>query len=175
LIYASFGTLQNGFAPAFRIVAEACSTLDVQLVLSTGGRSLDLGRLPGNPIVVTKAPQLELLKHASMMITHAGLNSVLEGLSEGVPMVAIPVAHDQPGIAARVRWKGAGTVIPFNKLAVDNLRRAIQEVRSQPGYADAAKRLQLQLRAVSGVARGSELIERAISPRPVKPASSYIA
>jgi len=39
---------------------------------------------------------LELLKQASVCITHAGLNTVLEALSQGVPQVAIPVTMINP-------------------------------------------------------------------------------
>jgi zeaxanthin glucosyltransferase len=163
IVYASFGTLQNGSVRAFQIIAEACSTLNMQLILSTGGRSLDLGQLPGNPIMVEKAPQLEVLKRATLMITHAGLNSVLEALSEGVPLVAIPIAHDQPGVAARVCWHNAGMVIPFGKLSVAELRMAVRRVRSDPKFALAAKDLQKKLQLLSGVDRGSTLIEEAIS------------
>ena len=37
LMYASLGTLTNSISHAFHVIAEAFSTLDVQLVLSTGG------------------------------------------------------------------------------------------------------------------------------------------
>lgn len=60
-----------------------------------------LPELPGNPIVVNYAPQLELLKIADLTITHAGVNTTLESLSNGVPLVAIPITNDQPGVAAR--------------------------------------------------------------------------
>ena len=36
LVYASLGTLQNRIAGTFRMIAEACDGLDVQLVISTG-------------------------------------------------------------------------------------------------------------------------------------------
>jgi hypothetical protein len=73
------------------------------LVLAIGAQ-LDpeqIGPVPSNAIIVKRAPQLELLKQSSVCITHAGLNTVLEALSQGVPQVAIPVTHDQPGVAAR--------------------------------------------------------------------------
>jgi len=54
--------------------------------------------LAGEPIVVEFAPQLELLKRAALCITHAGLNTALECLSNGLPMVAIPITNDQPGL-----------------------------------------------------------------------------
>ena len=114
LIYASLGTLQNGSENLFRAIAEACAPLDAQLLISLGGR-LDparLGTLAGDPMLVRYAPQLEILKRAALVITHGGINTVLESLSEGVPMVVVPLANDQPGMAARVKARGAGLVVP---------------------------------------------------------------
>ena len=78
----------------------------VQLVLSTG-KNVDINALrplPANAIVAPSLPQVELLSRASICITHAGINTVLEALSAGVPLVAIPVGFDQPGIAARIAY-----------------------------------------------------------------------
>ncbi|MFO5492781.1 MAG: glycosyltransferase, partial [Cuspidothrix sp.] len=101
LIYASMGTLQNRLLPVFQNIAAACQELDAQLVISLGG-SADpevLQGIAGNPLVVRYAPQLQLLQKADLTITHAGLNTTLECLTNGVPMVAIPIANDQPGVA----------------------------------------------------------------------------
>ena len=104
LVYASLGTIQNRLLSVFHQIAEACLGLGVQLVISLGGGASpdSLSHLPGNPIVVDYAPQLELLKRAALTITHAGMNTTLESLSNAVPMVAIPITNDQPGIAARI-------------------------------------------------------------------------
>jgi UDP-glucoronosyl and UDP-glucosyl transferase len=68
-------------------------------------RPEQIGPVPSNAIVVNNAPQLELLKKASMCITHAGFNTLLEALTQGVPQIAIPVTNDQPGVAARITDK----------------------------------------------------------------------
>lgn len=68
-------------------------------------------RVAGESIVVEFAPQLELLKCAALCITHAGLNTALECLSNGLPMVAIPITNDQPGVAARSEWMGTGEMV----------------------------------------------------------------
>ena len=70
-----------------------------------------LGPLAGDPLVVHFAPQLEILTRAALVITHAGLNTVLESLSEGVPLVALPLGNDQPGVAARLKARGACVVV----------------------------------------------------------------
>ena len=64
---------------AFRtIVAALAKHKDVQLVLSIGNQidPKQIGRAPSNTIIVQRAPQLDLLKQASVCITHAGLNTV---------------------------------------------------------------------------------------------------
>ena len=114
LIYASLGTLQNRREPVFRCFAEACRGLEVQLVITHGG-SLDaaqvaaLASFPGDPLVVPYAPQLEVLQRAQLTLTHAGLNTVLDSLAHGVPMVAIPITYEQPAIARRVNGPAQGS------------------------------------------------------------------
>ena len=89
------GTLQNQTHRVFEMIAEACRELPVQLVISLGGSddTDEYAHLPGNPITVGYAPQLELLQKASLCITHAGLNTALESIAHGVPMLAIPITN----------------------------------------------------------------------------------
>lgn len=51
----------------------------------------------GKGLIVTWAPQMEVLKHIAVVafISHCGWNSVLESLWEGVPMVACPRGAEQ--------------------------------------------------------------------------------
>ncbi len=164
LIYASLGTLQNGSEAIFRTIAEACAGLQAQLVISLGG-GLDpsrLGSLAGDPLVVRYAPQLEIVKRAALVITHAGLNTVLESLAEGVPLVALPLGNDQPGVAARVAARGAGIVIPRSKLTAARLRHAVQSVLEHEAYRTAARHLALAMRQVDGLDVAANVIETAL-------------
>lgn len=164
LIYASLGTIQNQQLGLFAAIAAACQHLDAQLVIALGGGSTPdaLPPLPGSPLVVQFAPQLELLQRASLTITHAGLNTVLESLRCGVPMVAIPITNDQPGVAARVAWSGCGTVVPVKRASVQRLRTAIDRVWGDPAYRHNAQRLQQAIAASGGVARAADIVEQAI-------------
>ncbi|MBE9169557.1 glycosyltransferase [Pleurocapsales cyanobacterium LEGE 06147] len=167
LIYASMGTIQNRFDFVFYTIAEACTSLDVQLVISLGGglEAQAFSNLPGNPLVVKYAPQLELLQRASLNITHAGLNTTLESLSYGVPMVAIPVTDDQPGVAARIAWTGTGELVKLSQLSVPKLRGAIERVLTEESYKQNAVRLQAVMRQTRGVNRAADIIEQAVSTR----------
>lgn len=165
IIYASMGTLQNRLIGIFQKIASACEGLDAQLVISLGSSATpeSLPELPGNPLVVGYAPQLELLKKASLTITHAGLNTTLESLSNGVPMVAIPIANDQPGVAARIAWTGVGEFIPVSRLNVPGLRAAIEKVLTETSYKQNAVRLQQAIQTAGGVTRAADIVEQVIA------------
>ena len=165
LIYASMGTIQNRLVEVFYQIAAACEGLDAQLVISLGGSATpeSLPNLAGNPLVVEYAPQLEILQKATLTITHAGMNTTLECLSNAVPMVAIPIANDQPGVAARIAWAGAGVAITLKRLTVPRLRTAISQVLTQPSYKQNALRLQKAIKRAGGVTRAADIIEQAVS------------
>ncbi|NEP18907.1 MAG: glycosyltransferase [Leptolyngbya sp. SIO4C1] len=167
LIYASLGTVQNQLMDTFEIIAAACADLEAQLVIALGGGSKPeaLPNLPGSPIVVAFAPQLALLQRAALTITHAGMNTTLESLSNGVPMVAIPIANDQPGVAARIAWTGTGEVVSLKQLSVPRLRQAIATVLTTDTYRDHARRLQAAIQNAGGVSRAADIVEQAIATR----------
>ena len=160
LIYASMGTLQNGFADVFRTIAVACSGFNAQLVLALGGQldPASLGSLPGNPVAVRYAPQLELLRRSVLCITHAGMNTTLEALASGVPMVAIPVGNDQPGVAARIACSGTGTVVPLRRLSPERLRKAIHAVLTTPSYRHAAGKMRDVIQQTNGLQKAADLV-----------------
>jgi zeaxanthin glucosyltransferase len=164
LIYASMGTLQNRVANVFHTIAAATSTLkDVQLVLSLGEHvdPNEIGPLPASAITVKWAPQLELLKRAAVCITHAGLNTVLEALAQGIPQVAIPVTNDQPGIGARIAAKEIGLVAPLKELTAPRLSHLVKEVLTDPRFRDNSRHLQKIIADTNGLSMATDILERA--------------
>ena len=80
-------------------------------------------------------------------------------------MVVVPIANDQPGIAARVKARGAGVVVPMRKLNPARLRKAAQLVLQDPGYREAARNLQKAFREIDGPGLAADLIEQALQIR----------
>jgi UDP:flavonoid glycosyltransferase YjiC (YdhE family) len=165
LVYASLGTLQNRLADMFATIAEAVAPLAVQLVISLGSADQDVSalaaRCPGNPVIVPVAPQLQLLDRAALAITHAGLNTALESLARGVPMVAIPITNDQPGVARRLEWLGLAEVVLPRHLTAPRLRRAVERVLGDPGYRTRARERAAEIARLDGVGRAADIVERA--------------
>jgi MGT family glycosyltransferase len=163
LIYASLGTLVNGLNNVYGTILEAVSEFpEMQVVLSVG-RNVDpgdLGPIPSNTIVVRIAPQIELLQRAALCITHAGLNTALEALAQGVPMVAIPIAYDQPGVAARIAYHGVGEFVEIGNLTARNLSELIVKVTTNPKYRHKARWFKKIIAHTRGLDIAADIIER---------------
>jgi len=144
LIYCAMGSQSHRSGEAGGIVRAAIEAVrgreDWQLVVVTGAGAGDSpAGEPSNVIRTERAPQLEILRKAALMITHGGLGSVKECVYFGVPMIVFPLMRDQPGNGARVVHHGLGA---WGILAPETLRMEIERV-----LADGA--LQARMRIFS--------------------------
>jgi UDP:flavonoid glycosyltransferase YjiC (YdhE family) len=78
-------------------------------------------------------------------------------------MVAIPIANDQPGTAARIVWAGVEEMLPISRLTVASLRSAIHKVLTQDSYKIQALRLQSAIQNSGGVQQAANIIESVIA------------
>jgi zeaxanthin glucosyltransferase len=164
IVYASMGTLQNGLIDIFRSITQAAIGLkELQFVLAVGGQldSKQLGAVPANVMVVSYAPQIDILRRSSLCITHAGLNTALESLSSGVPMLALPITNDQPGVAARIANKKVGIVISPDQASPENFVAAIKRVLGDSTFRDNVRRVQEAIRSTDGLSIATDILERA--------------
>jgi zeaxanthin glucosyltransferase len=165
LAFCSFGTLQGRRLKLFAKVSAACANLGLQLVIAHCGRLTprQVGALPGNPLVFDYLPQEELLAEARLVITHAGFNTVLETLARGLPMLALPIAFDQPAIGARIRHAGVGEVISPRRASAFRLRKSMKRIMHEPLFEQQAHKVQQQIAAAGGVKRAADLVEASLS------------
>jgi len=152
----------NGLDDVYKHILQAVEPLeDVQVVLSVG-KNINpetLGPIPSNTVVVRSAPQIELLKRAALCITHAGLNTTLESLAHGVPMVAIPIGYDQPGTAAGIAHHGVGEFIELDELTTKRLRGLIEKVLQDPSYRERADYFRKVISKTRGLDVAADIIE----------------
>lgn len=169
LLYASCGTLQNRLEHVFRAIIEATAPLDAQTVIALGKDALPpslFGEVPPNIKLLPFVPQRALIARSSLVITHAGLNTTLDALSAGVPLVAIPIAAEQPGIAARIAHLGAGLVVPLPTLSAETLATAIHTVQHQTHYRQAARDAATAIEALHPAREATRLINQVLQNLP---------
>jgi zeaxanthin glucosyltransferase len=160
LAFCSLGTLQGFRADLLRTIAASVAAAGLRPVIAHGGLLSDkeAALLQGDPVVAAWLPQRALLGRAALAVVHGGLNTVLDALASGVPLVVLPLAYEQGAIAARVAANGAGLVVKARKAARD-LTAACRRVRDEPGFGRRAALLAEDIRAAGGTARAADLLE----------------
>lgn len=165
-VYASLGTLQGHRYRLFRQIAQACSVLSVPLLIThCGGLGAEqVKHLTGEGEVWVSdfVPQRAALAEASAVITHAGLNTVLDALEAGAPMLALPIAFDQPGVAARIEHAGVGLRLNHRLASPARIAAALDGLLSEPRFRERSMQLGEEVRSSGGAVRAVELIEAAL-------------
>jgi MGT family glycosyltransferase len=165
VVYISLGTIHSTHIAFFKTCFEAFADHQARFILSAGKQTniTELGPIPANFIVRPSVPQLEVLQRADIFITHAGMNSVHEGLYYGVPLVLIPHQFEQLFNARCVAARGAGHIIDnllrHKPLPAALLRQALDRVLSEPHYREAAQEIQRSLRATGGYEQAANEIQ----------------
>jgi MGT family glycosyltransferase len=165
VIYISLGTIHNADTNFYQQCYEAFADFPGQFILSAG-KTTDLSSLPPAPanfIVRGSVPQLEVLQHVDLFITHGGINSVQEGLYYGVPLVIIPRQLEQAINGRQVVTQRAGIMLgshpPYGRTKADELRAAVDTVLSNSSYREAAKRIGQSFRNAGGYLQAVQEIE----------------
>ena len=108
IIYISLGSIisNRGFC---KMIIRAFRNKDMSVILNTGRiKPETLRNIPDNIYAYSFVPQNDVLKNASVFLTHCGMNSVNEAITYGVPMVAMPFINDQLSNAKRIVELGIG-------------------------------------------------------------------
>lgn len=105
-------------------------------------------------------PHDPVVERASVVICHGGMGITQRALSRGVPVVVIPFGRDQPEVARRVEYAGAGVCLMPKKLNAETLKKAVQDaIRLKPGAERIGKLLRAagDDRTVAGLIEGLQV------------------
>jgi len=141
LVLVALSSTFQDQAATLRRIADALGGLPVRALVTLGlAISSDEVRGSENVVVVPSAPHAEVLKGASLLITHCGHGTTMKGLAAGLPLVCMPMGRDQNDTAARVVHCGAGVRLKPSASAAA-IRKAVVDVLHNPSYAQGARRL----------------------------------
>lgn len=161
MIYISLGSIisSKGFC---RKCIRGFGNKNVSVILNTGKiKPETLGKIPDNIYAYSFVPQLEVLKHADVFVTHCGMNSVNEAIAEGVPMVAMPFINDQISNADRIMELGLGRRLSSFTSTGKDIYNAVSEVLNDQKIKEKSKAVQENLKqgiSLEGVAKAIEKI-----------------
>jgi MGT family glycosyltransferase len=152
MVVVSLSTSYQGQADMLQRLADALGELPIRVIITTGP-AVDPAsvRAAANTRVARYVPHDRLLPHAALVVTHAGLGTVMSALSHGVPLLCLPMGRDQFFNAERVIALNAGRVLDANADATQ-VRDTVMQLLSDSTTRDGAKRVARRIAEYRGAA-----------------------
>jgi MGT family glycosyltransferase len=160
-VYATLGTVFP-VPEVFRAIIAGLRDEPVNLIV-TVGPELDpaqFGPQPEHVHIERYIPQGRLLPRCALVITHGGFSTVLGALSEGLPLLVVPISADQPLIARRCAALGVARVMEREALSGESIRKAVRALLEDPAYRERAKEIRREIAALPGPEHAVGLLER---------------
>jgi MGT family glycosyltransferase len=162
VILVSLGTVFNRQPDVYRLCLDALADLGCHVVAVLGGMdAAQLGPLPPNAQVYEDLPLPEVLCFADVFVGHAGMTSIMEALSVGVPIAAWPQIAEHRRIADRVEELGLGIRLGPEDQTHQGLRRAVAALRQDPGVRARLAWMRGEIERAPGACAAAEVIEGA--------------
>lgn len=165
IIYISLGTLQNEKKELYRKFMEAFAHVEgISVIMSVGYHTdiNELGEIPHNFFIYSFVPQLDVLKHSQIFITHGGMNSVNEGLYYQNKLLVIPMDMDQFSVADRVEELGVGYQLKEKRLDSKLIFDKIKKLEKDSRLAMRVKSMSQHMRDAGGVVMAADKIEKLV-------------
>lgn len=161
LLYTSLGSLFNNWPEFYKMLFPVVKDLDINVLCSLGKaiKPEDLGEIPENVTTMAFTPQLEVLRHTSYFLTHAGVGSVMEALYNGVPMMCIPQMDEQIFTAHRMEELGITSgVLLKEQVTEESLRRVLTELINNPKYTENARAIGEDMHRNGGCEKAAQAV-----------------
>ncbi|WP_284754458.1 macrolide family glycosyltransferase [Arthrobacter sp. efr-133-R2A-120] len=168
LLFISLGTSPLNDRPDFfRMCLEGFAGTHWQVAMAIGERveESELGDIPENFEVRPFFPQLEVLPHADAFLSHTGMNSTMEALYFGVPLVAFPLQPEQGANARRVEDLGLGRRLPLEGLSPESIRQTVLEVSGDQAIRGNLEAMSARVRSAGGAPAAADAIEGFLARR----------
>jgi MGT family glycosyltransferase len=160
LIYLSLGSLASGDVELMRGLIATLADTPYRFIVSKGPQHDQLDLAP-NMTGAEFLPQVSILPHVDLVITHGGNNTVTESLRFGRPMILLPVFWDQYDNAQRMHETGFGIRLHTYAHAPEELTGAIARLLADARMHERLNALSSRLAAAPGTVKAADLIERA--------------
>jgi MGT family glycosyltransferase len=149
LLYVSLGSVMSD--PQFY---RACIDQFGDGAWQVAMTARDVGAVPENFDVRPWFPQPAVLEHATAFISHGGMNSTMEALHQGVPLVIVPQTPEQAANAVRVAELGLGEHVTDHA----DLRAAVERVAGSGTIRRNLDRMRAAIGNAGGAARAADVI-----------------
>jgi len=159
IIYIAMGTMIDRFTKSvFDACFEALAEVDATIIASAGELADSFEELPDNIFVYSRVPQIDVLRHVDLFITHGGMNSVNEAIYTGVPMLVNPLMNDQMIIAEQIVHLNIGKRLNLKDASSYDIRATVFNILSAASIDERLKKESQNMQSLGGNQKAAELI-----------------
>jgi len=163
VIYISLGTIfSNHSADLNKMFFEAFAHTEDVVVMAANKVNLAEVEIPKNFIIRDYVPQLEILKHATVAITHGGMNSMGDLLYYNVPFISIPLGADQFFLSNRAEELGATIVLDSETITAATIKNSVEKILTIPSYIENSTKISDSFKNAGGYPKAAEEIFKLI-------------
>jgi len=170
LVFCALGSLATTKAAPqalrfFQMFLDAIRERPTLQAVAAIGSYLKPGQFncPANAMLVSHAPQIELLKRSALMVGHGGFSSVKECVYMGVPMLLVPLSYDEPGNAARVVYHKMGLRLQLEEVSAGTLGQCMDKLLGDAEYRDNARRMSQKFVEIEERSPACQIIEKTLA------------
>jgi UDP:flavonoid glycosyltransferase YjiC (YdhE family) len=104
-------------------------------------------------------PFSALLPMAAAFVRHGGIGTTAQALAAGVPQLVVPMAHDQPDNAMRVRRLGVGEFLLPGRYRTATVRARLERLMGSAAARANCRRFARAMVGADTVAHACALVE----------------
>jgi UDP:flavonoid glycosyltransferase YjiC (YdhE family) len=144
---------------------EAARLIGCRAVLLVGARRHSEFAALRDPAVlaVASAPHSALFPRSAAVVQHCGVGTLTQALRAGVPVLAVPFAHDQADNAYRAERLGVARILRPSAATGVRMASELRVLHEDGGYRDRVRRVSARVKAEDGLSTACEALEAMVS------------
>lgn len=115
--------------------------------------------MPAGSISCEYVPFGAVFERCAAVMHHGGIGTCSQGLAAGVPQLLMPMSHDQPDNAWRLKHLGVGEYIPPRRFCAKAIASVLETLMVSPGVAAACRGIKERMAAQMAPDDVSRLLE----------------
>jgi UDP:flavonoid glycosyltransferase YjiC (YdhE family) len=142
--------------------AEAARQLGQRAVLILGAPRTQPPTLPIEVVAFEYAPFAALFARAAAVVFPGGIGTTGLALRAGLPMLVVPLAHDQPDTADRLKRLGVARTLEWRRYSAPRAAAELKPLLEDPAYRKRADQLSACVRQEDGIGNACDAIKKSM-------------
>lgn len=159
IIYISTGSIINRKSFLLKCIDYCLNADGFEIYVSAVDFAKELKKIYKNQVrihIYSFAPQITILKKASLFITHGGMNSICESIYYETPMIVIPFINDEYLNAKMVEECGLGIMLN-EKTFEKNLSDTVKTILKDRSMHDNISRVSKKMKSIDTISCVQEI------------------